>query len=88
MTSCLLGLFSVFQCLPADKLAIYSINEQSQLDEQGFLKLCPTMLQQLDAGTCRVLSKEELNGDASPRPTDTEGNLYNKALYFFIYLYI
>lgn len=73
LTSCSTSLFSVFQCLPADKLAIYSVSEQSRLDGQGFLELCPTMLQQLDAGTCRLQGKEELSGDGSPRPTDTEG---------------
>lgn len=71
-----LQVWSLLQCLPADKLAIYSLSEQSQLDGQGFLELCPTMLQQLEAGTCRVPRKEELSGDASPRPTDSEGNLW------------
>lgn len=60
------------KCLPADTLAIYSISEQSRLDGPGLQKLCPTMLQQLDAGTCRKQSKEELSGDASPRPSDGE----------------
>lgn len=73
LTSYSTSLFSVFQCLPADKLAIYSVSEQSRLDEQGFLELCPTMLQQLATGTCRLQGKEELSADASPRPTDTEG---------------
>lgn len=54
-------------------LAIYSVSEQSRLDGQGFLKLCPTMLQQLDAGTCALQGKEELGGEASARPTNTEG---------------
>ncbi|TWW60148.1 metal cation symporter ZIP14 [Takifugu flavidus] len=63
---------NISRCLPADKLAIYSISEQSHLDGQGFLELCPTMLQQLEAGSCRVPRKEELSGDASPRPTDSE----------------
>ncbi|XP_060894234.1 metal cation symporter ZIP14 isoform X2 [Labrus mixtus] len=57
------------KCLPADTLAMYSISEQSQLDGQGLQKLCPTMLQQLDAGTCRAHKEEEL---ASPRPSDVE----------------
>lgn len=61
------------QCLPADTLAIYSISEQSRLDGRGLQELCPTMLQQLDAGTCRAHNKEELNGDTSPRPSDAEG---------------
>ncbi|XP_044052191.1 metal cation symporter ZIP14 isoform X2 [Siniperca chuatsi] len=59
-------------CLAADTLAIYSISEQSRLDGQGLQELCPTMLQQLDAGTCRVQNKEELSSDTSPRPTDAE----------------
>lgn len=62
-----------FQCLPADMLAIYSISEQSRVDEQGLQKLCPTMLQQLDAGSCRAQNKKELNEDNSPRPSDSEG---------------
>uniref|UniRef100_A0A3Q2PFN5 Metal cation symporter ZIP14 n=1 Tax=Fundulus heteroclitus TaxID=8078 RepID=A0A3Q2PFN5_FUNHE len=49
----------LFQCLPADTLAIYSISEQSRLDGQGLQKLCPTMLQQLDAGTCKANKGEE-----------------------------
>lgn len=73
LINCCTRLFSVFQCLPADKLAIYSVSEQSRLDEQGILQLCPTLLQQLDAGTCRLQGKEELGGDASPRPTYAEG---------------
>ncbi|KAM3611521.1 uncharacterized protein V6R79_019986 [Siganus canaliculatus] len=60
------------KCLPADTLAIYSMSEQSRLDGQGLQELCPTMLQQLDAGTCRAQSKEEPNSDTSPRPTDGE----------------
>uniref|UniRef100_A0A8P4KB50 Metal cation symporter ZIP14 n=1 Tax=Dicentrarchus labrax TaxID=13489 RepID=A0A8P4KB50_DICLA len=60
------------KCLPTDTLAIYSINEQSRLDGQRLQELCPTMLQQLDAGTCRAQNKEELSSDASPRPTDAE----------------
>ncbi|CAG07784.1 unnamed protein product, partial [Tetraodon nigroviridis] len=39
---------------------------------QGILQLCPISLQQLDAGTCRLQGKEELGGDASPRPTYAE----------------
>ncbi|KAM4745860.1 metal cation symporter ZIP14 [Anableps anableps] len=60
------------KCLPADTLAIYSISEQSRLDGQGLQKLCPTMLQQLDAGTCKVKKGEELSTDPSPRPSDAE----------------
>ncbi|XP_068613347.1 metal cation symporter ZIP14-like [Brachionichthys hirsutus] len=61
-------------CLPADTLAIYSISEQSVLDGQGLQKVCPTMLQQLDAGTCREQNNKELIEDAAPpqRPSDTE----------------
>lgn len=76
LTSCSTSLFSAFQCLPADKLAIYGVSEQSRLDGQGFLELCPTMLQQLDAGSCRLQDNEELSGDASPRPTGAEGKLW------------
>ncbi|XP_074527133.1 metal cation symporter ZIP14 [Halichoeres trimaculatus] len=57
------------KCLPADTLAIYSISEQSRLDGKELQELCPTMLQQLDAGTCRAHKEEEL---ASPRPSDAE----------------
>ncbi|XP_022608511.1 zinc transporter ZIP14-like isoform X1 [Seriola dumerili] len=60
------------KCLPADTLAIYSISEQSHLDGQGLQELCPTMLQQLDAGTCRGQKDETLNSDPSPRPSDAE----------------
>nr|XP_046241897.1 metal cation symporter ZIP14 isoform X1 [Scatophagus argus] len=60
------------KCLPADTLAIYSISEQSRLDGRGLQELCPTMLQQLDAGTCRAQKTEELSGDTSPRPSDGE----------------
>ncbi|XP_054466593.1 metal cation symporter ZIP14 [Anoplopoma fimbria] len=60
------------KCLPADTLAIYSIGEQSRVDEQGLRELCPTMLQQLDAGTCRAQKEEESSVDPSPRPTDGE----------------
>ena len=59
--------------MPADTLAIYSIGEQSRLDGQGLQELCPTMLQQLDAGTCKAQNKEEQSGDPSLRPTDAEG---------------
>ncbi|XP_047185113.1 metal cation symporter ZIP14 isoform X1 [Scophthalmus maximus] len=58
-------------CLPADMLAAYSVSEQSRLDGPGLQELCPTMLQQLDAGTCR-LQKEEILSEPSPRPTDAE----------------
>ncbi|XP_028269397.1 metal cation symporter ZIP14 isoform X2 [Parambassis ranga] len=60
------------KCLPADTLAIYSIGEQSRLDGRGLQELCPTMLQQLDAGTCKAQKEEEQSSDASPRPTDAE----------------
>nr|XP_040052668.1 metal cation symporter ZIP14 isoform X2 [Gasterosteus aculeatus aculeatus] len=60
------------KCLPADTLAVYSIGEQSRLDEQGLRELCPTMLQQLDAGTCRGRKEEESSAEPSPRPTDAE----------------
>ncbi|KAI3372534.1 hypothetical protein L3Q82_023005 [Scortum barcoo] len=60
------------KCLPADTLALYSISEQSRLDGQGLQVLCPTMLQQLDAGTCRAQNKEEQSSDTPPRPSDAE----------------
>ncbi|XP_014845435.1 PREDICTED: zinc transporter ZIP14 isoform X1 [Poecilia mexicana] len=60
------------KCLPADTLAIYSISEQSRLDGPGLQKLCPTMLQQLDAGTCKTKKGEELITDPAPRPSDAE----------------
>ncbi|KAM9858998.1 metal cation symporter ZIP14 isoform 2-T3 [Aulostomus maculatus] len=60
------------ECLPADTLAIYSITEQSRLDGQGLQKLCPTMLQQLDAGTCRAHKGNELHSEPSQRPSDAE----------------
>ncbi|KAF7645763.1 hypothetical protein LDENG_00198570 [Lucifuga dentata] len=59
------------KCLPADTLAIYSISEHSRLDGRGFQELCPTMLQQLDAGACGLQKEEELS-DASPRPSGAE----------------
>ncbi|XP_051924949.1 metal cation symporter ZIP14 [Hippocampus zosterae] len=60
------------KCLPENTLAIYSMGEQSRLDGRGLQELCPTMLQQLDAGACRARAQDQLGGDASPRPTDTE----------------
>ncbi|XP_055367137.1 metal cation symporter ZIP14 isoform X2 [Betta splendens] len=60
------------KCLPEDALASYSISEQSRLDGQGFRELCPTMLQQLDAGTCRSQKQDELSTDPSQRPSDAE----------------
>ncbi|XP_077377659.1 metal cation symporter ZIP14 isoform X2 [Festucalex cinctus] len=60
------------KCLPEEKLSIYSMGEQSRLDGPDLQELCPTMLQQLDAGACRAHSKDELSGDSSPRPTDAE----------------
>ncbi|XP_018544009.1 metal cation symporter ZIP14 isoform X1 [Lates calcarifer] len=58
------------KCLPADTLAIYSISEQSRLDGQHLKELCPTMLQQLDAGTCKNQKEETLS--SGPRPSDAE----------------
>ncbi|XP_077416585.1 metal cation symporter ZIP14 isoform X1 [Vanacampus margaritifer] len=60
------------KCLPEETLSIYSMGEQSRLDGPGLQELCPTMLQQLDAGACRAHSKDELSSDTSPRPTDAE----------------
>lgn len=63
----------LFQCLPADTLAIYSMSEESRLDGRGFQELCPTMLQQLDAGSCRAHKGGEQSSDTYPRPSDAEG---------------
>uniref|UniRef100_A0A8D3BXC9 Metal cation symporter ZIP14 n=1 Tax=Scophthalmus maximus TaxID=52904 RepID=A0A8D3BXC9_SCOMX len=71
LTGIFSSLFFRCQCLPADMLAAYSVSEQSRLDGPGLQELCPTMLQQLDAGTCR-LQKEEILSEPSPRPTDAE----------------
>ncbi|XP_029959918.1 metal cation symporter ZIP14 isoform X1 [Salarias fasciatus] len=60
------------KCLPADTLAIYSMSEQSRLDGRGLQELCPTMLQQLDAGTCRTQKQDDESSDTSPRPSDAE----------------
>ncbi|KAL3975284.1 echinoderm microtubule-associated protein-like 1/2 [Sarotherodon galilaeus] len=64
--------FNGSKCLPADTLAIYSISEESRLDGRDFQELCPTMLQQLDAGSCRAHKGEEQSSDTSPRPSDGE----------------
>ncbi|CAI5649213.1 metal cation symporter ZIP14 isoform X2 [Oreochromis niloticus] len=64
--------FNGSKCLPADTLAIYSFSEESRLDGRGFQALCPTMLQQLDAGSCRAHKGEEQSSDTSPRPSDAE----------------
>ncbi|XP_059192970.1 metal cation symporter ZIP14 isoform X2 [Centropristis striata] len=60
------------KCLPADTLAIYSVSEQSKLDGRGLQELCPTMLQQLDAGSCRAHKEEESSVEPPSRPTDAE----------------
>nr|XP_057926198.1 metal cation symporter ZIP14 isoform X3 [Doryrhamphus excisus] len=60
------------KCLPADTLALYRMSEQSRLDGRGLQELCPSMLQQLDAGACRAHQEEEPSGDVSPRPSDAE----------------
>ncbi|XP_061762018.1 metal cation symporter ZIP14 isoform X3 [Nerophis ophidion] len=60
------------KCLPADTLALYSMDEHSRLDGWGLHTLCPTLLQQLDAGTCRAQKEEEPSTQVSPRPTDAE----------------
>ncbi|XP_049619214.1 metal cation symporter ZIP14 isoform X1 [Syngnathus scovelli] len=60
------------KCLPEDKLAVYNMGEQSRLDGRGLRDLCPTMLQQLDAGACRAHDRAEPSGDTSPRPTNAE----------------
>lgn len=64
--------FNSSKCLPADTLAIYSMSEESRLDGRGFQELCPTMLQQLDAGSCRAHKGEEQSSDTYPRPSDAE----------------
>ncbi|XP_041757491.2 metal cation symporter ZIP14 isoform X1 [Coregonus clupeaformis] len=60
------------KCLPADTLAVYSISEQSHLDGRGLQELCPTMLQQLDAGACGEEKGEELIIDLPSKPTAAE----------------
>ncbi|XP_062237778.1 metal cation symporter ZIP14 isoform X2 [Platichthys flesus] len=60
------------KCLAADTLAIYNISEQTRLDGQGLTELCPTMLQQLDAGSCKVQKEEMLPIEPPPRPTGAE----------------
>ncbi|XP_035022181.2 metal cation symporter ZIP14 isoform X1 [Hippoglossus stenolepis] len=60
------------KCLPADTLAIYNISEQTQLDGHRLTKLCPTMLQQLGAGSCKVQKEEMLISEPPPRPTGAE----------------
>ncbi|XP_029916219.1 metal cation symporter ZIP14 isoform X2 [Myripristis murdjan] len=61
------------KCLPANTLAVYSITEQSRLDGRGLKELCPTMLQQLDAGACGAEKNEESSIEtSSPRPSDAE----------------
>lgn len=60
------------KCLPPDTLAIYQIGEQSQLNGQRLQELCPTMLQQLDSGSCRRLQEDEPSTENSPRPTYAE----------------
>ncbi|XP_019744033.1 zinc transporter ZIP14-like, partial [Hippocampus comes] len=65
------------KCLPEDTLAIYSMGEQSRLDGRGLQELCPTMLQQLDAGACRARAQDQLGSDTSPRPTDAEVDGWN-----------
>ncbi|XP_076005564.1 metal cation symporter ZIP14 isoform X2 [Genypterus blacodes] len=59
------------KCFTADTLASYNISEHSRLDERGFKELCPTMLQQLDAGTCGAQKEEELS-EPPPRPSGAE----------------
>ncbi|MEQ2165103.1 hypothetical protein GOODEAATRI_013590 [Goodea atripinnis] len=57
-------------------------------DNSTITKLCPTMLQQLDAGTCKVKKGDELSPDPSLRPSDAEalaiGTLYSNALFQLI----
>lgn len=73
------------KCLPADTLAIYSMSEQSRLDGRGLQELCPTMLQQLDAGTCRAQKPDNQSDDASPRPSDAEGESNSGLTHFLTY---
>ncbi|XP_010901682.1 metal cation symporter ZIP14 isoform X2 [Esox lucius] len=60
------------RCLPADRLAVYSMNEQSRLDGRDLQELCPTMLQQLDIGACGAEKEEELIKEPSTKPTPAE----------------
>jgi len=40
--------------------------------------VCPTMLQQLDAGACGVEKEEGLSSEPAPRPTGAEGELLER----------
>uniref|UniRef100_H2N028 Metal cation symporter ZIP14 n=1 Tax=Oryzias latipes TaxID=8090 RepID=H2N028_ORYLA len=51
----------------------FNISERSRLDGRGLQKLCPTMLQQLSAGSCRAEPEAGLSTDSASRPTDAEG---------------
>ncbi|XP_043095096.1 metal cation symporter ZIP14 isoform X2 [Puntigrus tetrazona] len=58
------------QCLAADTLAAYGMNEKSRIDERGLQEICPTMIQQLDSQACK--SQQDQEPETSPRPTDAE----------------
>ncbi|MFT7796633.1 zinc transporter ZIP14 [Arapaima gigas] len=55
---------NVSRCLAWDTLlTAHGLNEQSQLDKHGLQEFCPTVLQQLTAGTCGVEPKVEHGQD-------------------------
>ncbi|XP_051981907.1 metal cation symporter ZIP14-like isoform X1 [Xyrauchen texanus] len=58
------------KCLAVDTLAVYGMNEQSRLDEQGLQDICPTMIQQLDSQACK--SQQDQESETSPGPSDAE----------------
>lgn len=60
------------RCLSTDTLAGFQIDEQSLVTGQRLQELCPTMLQELGAGSCKGLSEEGTSAENSPRPTDAE----------------
>ncbi|KAJ7993739.1 hypothetical protein DPEC_G00257810 [Dallia pectoralis] len=61
------------RCLPADTLAVYSMSEQSRLDGRGLQEICPTMLQQLDAGACGAEKEEFKEPPTKPTPAEVWG---------------
>ncbi|KAJ8263512.1 hypothetical protein COCON_G00159690 [Conger conger] len=58
---------AVSTCLSADVLlGTHGLDEQSRLDSRGLQEVCPTILQQLDAGDCGAEKKKEPTNDAPP----------------------
>ncbi|KAJ8285928.1 hypothetical protein GJAV_G00032570 [Gymnothorax javanicus] len=68
----------VSTCLPADTLlGAHGLDERSRLDGRGLQEVCPTILQQLDAGNCGTEKKKEPANDvppeAGPSPAEVWG---------------